>query len=73
MSLKKRYLEGKSVCKVTFILPKEVANLVGTAHVAGDFNDWNRAQRLRDGELGGHRLERGERRRPTAVTLPSRP
>jgi 1,4-alpha-glucan branching enzyme len=55
MGLKKRYLKSKAVCKVTFTLPKEAAGAAKTAHVVGDFNDWNvRAnamKKLRDGTL----------------------
>ena len=64
MSLKKQYLKSKAVCKVTFTLPKEAAGAAKTAHVVGDFNDWNvRAnvmKKLRDGTLTATiTLERG--------------
>jgi 1,4-alpha-glucan branching enzyme len=36
--LKKEYLEDGSVCRVTFVLPS--ALVANTAHVVGDFNDW---------------------------------
>lgn len=38
MSLKKQYLKSKPVCKVTFVLAKEIANRV---NLLGDFNNWN--------------------------------
>jgi len=41
MSLKKQYLKSKPVCKVTFTLPKKAAGASTSAHVVGDFNDWN--------------------------------
>lgn len=40
MSLKKRYLKSKPVCKVTFNLGKAEANGAKRANLAGDFNDW---------------------------------
>jgi 1,4-alpha-glucan branching enzyme len=55
MSLKKQYLKSKPVCKVTFTLPKEAAGAAKSAHVVGDFNNWNaRAngmKKLKDGTL----------------------
>ena len=41
MSLKKQFYETKPVCKVTFILPKEIANSARKVNLAGDFNHWN--------------------------------
>jgi 1,4-alpha-glucan branching enzyme len=41
MSLKKQYLKTNPLCKVTFSLPRQIADLVNTAHLVGDFNDWN--------------------------------
>ena len=38
MSLKKQYLKTKPVCKVTFILAKEIADRV---NLTGDFNNWD--------------------------------
>ena len=40
MTLKKRFLKSKPVCKVTFSLSKEAAGGADTANVAGDFNQW---------------------------------
>ena len=55
MSLKKQYLKSKPVCKVTFTLPKEAAGAVKSAHVVGDFNNWNvrsnGMKKLKDGTL----------------------
>ena len=42
MSVKKRFLKSKSVCKVTFSLPKKAVNKAKTVKVVGDFNNWNK-------------------------------
>ena len=41
MSVKKQYLKTKPICKVTFRLSKEIAKSAETAHVVGEFNDWD--------------------------------
>ncbi len=41
MSLKKRYLKSKPICKVTFTLPKQNANTAARVFLVGDFNNWN--------------------------------
>lgn len=41
MSIKKQFLKSKPVCKVTFKLPKNLANGAGSVFLAGDFNNWN--------------------------------
>ncbi len=41
MSLKKRYLKSKPVCKVTFELPRKAAPGAASVGLAGDFNDWD--------------------------------
>lgn len=41
MSVKKRFLKTRPVCKVRFKIPKEVGRQYETAHVVGDFNDWD--------------------------------
>ena len=55
MSLKKQYLKTRPVCKVTFRLPKELANGAETACLVGDFNNWDQAaepmKRLKDGSF----------------------
>ena len=38
MSVQKQYLKTKSVCKVTFNLPKDVARSAGSVYLVGDFN-----------------------------------
>lgn len=40
MSLKKKFLKSKPICKVTFTLAKEQAKGAGEVHLVGEFNDW---------------------------------
>jgi 1,4-alpha-glucan branching enzyme len=39
--IKKQYLKSKSICKVTFTLPKEAATEANEVRILGEFNDWN--------------------------------
>lgn len=41
MSLSKKYLKSKPICKVTFTVPKEHANGAKKVALVGEFNDWN--------------------------------
>jgi len=41
MSVEKKTLAKNGVCKVTFNLPSSIAETARTAHVVGDFNDWD--------------------------------
>jgi len=41
MSLDKKYLKSKPVCKVKFIAPSELLERSKTIFLAGEFNDWN--------------------------------
>ena len=41
MSIKKRPLKSRGLSKVTFRLPKEVGQSAETAHIVGEFNDWD--------------------------------
>jgi 1,4-alpha-glucan branching enzyme len=41
MSIKKQYLKSKPVCKVTFRISEEIGTSARTAHVVGEFNNWN--------------------------------
>ncbi len=41
MSLSKRYLKTKPVCKVTFRIDADAAGATKEARLVGDFNDWN--------------------------------
>jgi 1,4-alpha-glucan branching enzyme len=40
MSLVKKQLKSKQVCKVTFRLPSDLANGAAKVTLVGDFNDW---------------------------------
>ena len=40
MSLKKRYLKSRPICKCTFILPKAAAPEASTVTLVGEFNGW---------------------------------
>lgn len=42
MSLKKQYLKKKSLCKVTFSLPKAAVGSATHVSLVGDFNEWNK-------------------------------
>lgn len=39
--IEKNYLKNKSICKVTFRLPKECATEAQSVTIAGEFNDWD--------------------------------
>ena len=39
--MKKQFLKSKSVCKVTFSLPKEAVTNASDVKLVGDFNNWN--------------------------------
>ena len=41
MSITKKFLKSKPVCKVTFKVPQEVANGADSIHLVGDFNNWD--------------------------------
>ena len=41
MSLKKRYLKTKPICKVTFRVSKAAAKSAKSINVVGDFNNWS--------------------------------
>src|SRR5690242_3410381 len=43
MSIKKKFLKGKPVCKITFEVPKEIGKTAKSIHLVGDFNEWNPA------------------------------
>jgi len=42
MSISKKYLKSKPVCKVTFRIPPEIGVNHKKANVLGSFNDWNK-------------------------------
>jgi 1,4-alpha-glucan branching enzyme len=41
VGVKKEYLKGVNVCRVTFRLPKAAAPDAKSVHIVGDFNNWN--------------------------------
>lgn len=41
MSIQKQYLKTKPVCKVTFIIPKDMAGSAGEVFLVGEFNNWD--------------------------------
>ena len=55
MSLTKKFLKSKPVCKVTFKLKSDAAKDAKTAKVLGDFNDWNpkkgKMKKLKSGDF----------------------
>jgi len=55
MSLAKKHLKTKPVCKVTFRVPSELANDAARVALVGDFNDWDPRtlplERLKSGEF----------------------
>jgi 1,4-alpha-glucan branching enzyme len=53
MSLNKKYLKSKPVCKVTFKILKDECNAADTVALAGDFNDWKETpmKKLKSGDF----------------------
>ncbi len=53
MSLKKKFLKSKDVCKVTFRIPTDKAESHKKAHLVGSFNEWKPIpmDRLKDGSF----------------------
>ncbi|MDH3650159.1 MAG: isoamylase early set domain-containing protein [Saprospiraceae bacterium] len=55
MSLTKKYLKSKPICKVTFKVPKKAVNGAKKVQVVGDFNEWNPKKtimkKLKDGSF----------------------
>ncbi|MHC4943734.1 MAG: isoamylase early set domain-containing protein [Planctomycetota bacterium] len=53
MTTLKKYLKSKPICKVTFKLPHNAANAAETAHLVGEFNNWDTRctpmKKLKDG------------------------
>jgi hypothetical protein len=41
MAIKKEYSQDYNQCKVTFILPKNIADSFNSISVVGDFNQWD--------------------------------
>lgn len=57
MSIQKRFLTSKGICRVTFSLPKSVVENVSKIAVVGDFNDWcterNPMKKTKNGKYEG--------------------
>ena len=56
MSLKKKYLKSKPLCKVTFNLAKEIVDGAKKVELVGDFNEWSidnaeSLRKLKDGSF----------------------
>jgi 1,4-alpha-glucan branching enzyme len=50
--LKKDYLKEKPICKVTFVLPEAIQ--AKSAHLVGDFNNWNPVDAAMKLQKDGH-------------------
>ncbi len=54
MSLKKKFLKNKSVCRVTFEVSQEIGKTAKMIHIVGDFNNWDRsASPMKHSKEGG--------------------
>ena len=57
MSLTKKFLKSKPVCKVTFKVPAEMVPNASHVAVVGEFNDWNeegiQLKALKNGSFSG--------------------
>ena len=42
MIVKKEYVKGRHVCRVTFSLPPTAVGYARTVHIVGEFNNWNK-------------------------------
>ena len=55
MSIEKKYLKTKNVCRTTFRITAEAAGEAQTAFLVGEFNDWSMhstpMKRLQDGSF----------------------
>ncbi len=55
MSIKKQYLKGKPICKVTFKLASDSTHKARSVHLVGEFNNWDTRshpmKRLKNGEF----------------------
>ncbi|MDH3956138.1 MAG: isoamylase early set domain-containing protein [Desulfobacteraceae bacterium] len=41
MSIRKQYLKSRPACKATFQIPEEMGSSAKSAHIVGEFNNWN--------------------------------
>jgi len=65
MTIRKKYLKTRPICKVTFKIPAETGNLAKTASLVGEFNNWsfiaNPMKRLKNGAFSTTiELEKGK-------------
>jgi 1,4-alpha-glucan branching enzyme len=55
MGLLKKYAKDSNACIVTFSIPKEAACTAKSAHLVGEFNNWNEQgtplKKIKDGSL----------------------
>lgn len=53
MSLNKKYLKSKPICKVTFKVKKEECDAADKVAIAGDFNGWEETpmKKLKSGDF----------------------
>jgi len=60
MSIKRRYLKSKPICKVTFRVPREDVNSAKSINLVGDFNNWdeyaNPMRSLKNGAFSATRI-----------------
>ncbi len=53
MSLEKKYLKSKPICKVKFVAPEPLAEGAASIYLAGEFNNWDfsdtKLRRQKDG------------------------
>jgi 1,4-alpha-glucan branching enzyme len=52
MCITKKYLSGKEMCKVTFVLPLYLAENAKKANIVGEFNNWDTTS-IRMKKVGG--------------------
>lgn len=54
MTLEKKYLKSKSICKVKFELPKASAHDAEHVSLVGDFNQWNEQEGVMKKQRNGN-------------------
>ena len=57
MAIKKEYSKDKAICKVAFILPKEIAEQFDEVALVGDFNNWDHQANLFTKEINSITVE----------------
>ena len=53
MSITKKFLKSKPVCKVTFKVEKDQLDGASKVYLVGDFNDWNKSSHPMKGLKNG--------------------